>query len=132
MIICKKSPNKNCILPINRDIRDITVYPKVAPKKIIRNQVPILAVAPNQPLCSLEKKKYAKVVVMPKNMMIPSIEAKSFMDACIWLNSLAWMVAGMATPAPAPMIRAMDIRESQVNLGKNLNNIKIPRIPGII
>jgi len=57
LMICKKSPNRNCILPISKEIRDIMVYPNVAPKNIIRNQVPTLAVAPNHPLCSLEKKK---------------------------------------------------------------------------
>lgn len=34
------------------DIRDITVYPKVAPKNIIKKYVPTFADIPREPLCS--------------------------------------------------------------------------------
>ena len=35
----------------------MTVYPKEAPKEIIRNQMPTLEAVPTAPVCSTEKKK---------------------------------------------------------------------------
>ena len=42
-------------LPIRSEIRAMMVYPKLAPKDIIRNQIPTLESFPTIPLCSMEK-----------------------------------------------------------------------------
>ena len=52
-----QSSRRKLTRPMSRDRRAMTVYPKEAPKEIIRNQMPTLEAWPTAPVCSTEKKK---------------------------------------------------------------------------
>ena len=56
-------------LPISKDILPITAKPKEAPKEIIKKYIPNLVILPKFPLCSLEKKKYSKPVMVPTKII---------------------------------------------------------------
>lgn len=56
-IIPSQGPNRNCILPINRLILAMTVYPNEAPKPSIMKIMPRFATGFKMPFLSFEKKK---------------------------------------------------------------------------
>ncbi len=56
-MVGSQSYRRNCILPIRRLIRPITVNPEVAPKPIMMIQMPILTASEEGPLVGLLKKK---------------------------------------------------------------------------
>ena len=87
-------------------MRPITVYPKPAPKVIIRTQMPTRAVLPTAPLCSTEKKKYTSPASRPPTRIrlrsepqknsersnpLSPITIRGMMLFRIWLRKSAWM-----------------------------------------
>ena len=52
-----QSSRRKLTRPMSRERRAMTVYPKEAPKEIMRNQMPTLEAWPTAPVCSTEKKK---------------------------------------------------------------------------
>ena len=72
------------------------------------------------------------VVTTPTNTIIPLIVYNGSMDADICFRILAQIMAGIETPAPAPIKSASGIRVRYPLFRERRKNIMRPRIAGMI